>query len=263
MDREDKKGIFFGVIGVLTLIVAIIGASLAYFSINASSKEDAVIVNAASVQIVYNDGQQIGIEGNLIPATSTAVKGSITRYLNAVETGENPNNYRMCQDDNKYTICDVYDFTLTNNGDDNVSVTAVIEPSELEGASTDGEGNTIPAEVPFKNLKFALYDTSEGFDLEDSTYDPIYQGTFTYDEVSKKYLNTGLFGATGQETQDIPGEGTSKSYRMLIWLNEVSEANGTPTAQDYEQGATFRGTVKINVSGAGVGNGQITGTVNQ
>lgn len=258
MEREDKKGIFFGVIGVLTLIVAIIGASLAYFSINTGSKEDAVIVNAASVQIVYNDGQQIGIEGNLIPATSTVVKRSITRYLDAVETGENPNNYRMCRDDNKYTICDVYDFTLTNNGDDSVSVTAVVDPSELKAASKDDEtGATIPAEIPFKNLKFAMYDTSEGFDIDD----PMYQGTFTYDEVSKKYVKTGLFGATGEETQDIPGEGTSKSYRMLIWLNEVSEANGTPTAQDYEQGATFKGTVKINVSGAGADNGQITGTV--
>ena len=32
MEREDKRGVFFGVIGVLTLIVAIIGASFAYFS---------------------------------------------------------------------------------------------------------------------------------------------------------------------------------------------------------------------------------------
>ena len=39
MEREDKRGVFFGVIGVLTLIVAIIGASFAYFSINESSKQ--------------------------------------------------------------------------------------------------------------------------------------------------------------------------------------------------------------------------------
>ena len=51
MEREDKRGVFFGVIGVLTLIVAIIGASFAYFSINASSKQDAVNVSAASVKM--------------------------------------------------------------------------------------------------------------------------------------------------------------------------------------------------------------------
>ena len=68
MEREDKRGVFFGVIGVLTLIVAIIGASFAYFSINASSKQDAVNVSAASVKIVYTEGDQIAIE-NLIPST--------------------------------------------------------------------------------------------------------------------------------------------------------------------------------------------------
>ena len=55
MEREDKRGIFFGVIGVLTLIVAIIGASLAYFSINARSRENALTVQAATVKIVYED----------------------------------------------------------------------------------------------------------------------------------------------------------------------------------------------------------------
>lgn len=55
MDREEKRGIFLGIIGVLTLIVAIIGASFAYFSVNAKSSDDAVTVQAASVQIVYED----------------------------------------------------------------------------------------------------------------------------------------------------------------------------------------------------------------
>ena len=59
MNREDKRGIFFGIVGVLTLIVAIIGASLAWFSINASSREDALTIQAASVQRVYNDGNGI------------------------------------------------------------------------------------------------------------------------------------------------------------------------------------------------------------
>ena len=53
MEKEDKRGIFFGVIGVLTFIVAIIGASLAYFSINAKSEDNALTVKAATVKIVY------------------------------------------------------------------------------------------------------------------------------------------------------------------------------------------------------------------
>ena len=78
MEREDKRGVFFGVIGVLTLIVAIIGASFAYFSINASSKQDAVNVSAASVKIVYTEGDQIAIE-NLIPSTREIAMKTLTR----------------------------------------------------------------------------------------------------------------------------------------------------------------------------------------
>ena len=80
MEREDKRGVFFGVIGVLTLIVAIIGASFAYFSINASSKQDAVNVSAASVKIVYTEGDQIAIE-NLIPSTREIAMKTLTRGL--------------------------------------------------------------------------------------------------------------------------------------------------------------------------------------
>ena len=80
MEREDKKGIFFGVIGVLTLIVAIIGASFAYFSINTKSNPDAITVNAASVKIVYDDGQEL-VLNDLIPSTQAVALETQRRAL--------------------------------------------------------------------------------------------------------------------------------------------------------------------------------------
>ena len=112
MEREDKRGVFFGVIGVLTLIVAIIGASFAYFSINASSKQDAVNVSAASVKIVYTEGDQIAIE-NLIPSTREIAMKTLTRGLagttHEVEGAQVP--YTTCKDDNNYTTCGYYEFS--------------------------------------------------------------------------------------------------------------------------------------------------------
>ena len=97
MEKEDKRGIFFGVIGVLTLIVAIIGASFAYFSINAKSDKDAVKVKAASVQIVYDDGEKIAIE-NLIPSTEAVAQETVRRAA-AGESDSEGNNYVSCRDD--------------------------------------------------------------------------------------------------------------------------------------------------------------------
>ncbi len=48
MDENNGKGIFYGVIGVATLIVAIIGATFAYFS---ASKTDTTIQGAANTDL--------------------------------------------------------------------------------------------------------------------------------------------------------------------------------------------------------------------
>ena len=230
MEREDKKGIFLGVIGVLTLIVAIIGASFAYFSINATSDENALTVNAASVQIVYDDGDQIAIN-NLIPTTQ-AVAQETVRRAQAGEQDEEGNDYQLCRDDNKYAVCGFYDFTLTNNGEGAVDVKATVLPTALE---EDEKG--------FSNLNFILYDitTSEAGNQVGS-------GTFTYGD------RFGLVGSPANidSTLEIPGNKTTNKYRLFVWLNEAGPAN------DAEQGATFKGTVKIDVVGAE--NGQITGT---
>ena len=69
--KNDTKGrdIFFGVVALATLIVAIIGATLAYFSITASSNEGAINATAAVVSIEYNDGQLVTAQADkLIPA---------------------------------------------------------------------------------------------------------------------------------------------------------------------------------------------------
>lgn len=245
MEREDKRGIFFGIIGVLTLIVAIIGASFAYFSINAKSEENALIVNAASVQIVYDDGDQIAISG-LIPSERRVAE---TAFSRAGQSDGQGGTYEMCIDDKGYAVCGTYEFTLTNNGDSNVFVKSTVIPSALNPQSTDEEtGAIIPAEKGFSNLKFVLYDIT---DSNNETL--IYEGTFGYN-------NFGLFGETGEETQELPGKGTTNKYRLFVWLDEAKDMGGNPIAQDEEQGAVFRGTVKIDVVGAE--NGTISGTIN-
>lgn len=213
--RENRKGIFFGVIGVLTLIVAIIGASFAYFSINVKSNENAVTVQSATVQIVYTDGQKLAVT-DIIPSTKEIALKSINR---ATEDS----GYTQCVDDNNYTICGVYEFELTNQSDNTMNINGTITPTAL---TEDEKG--------FTNLKFNLYDVTGGVP------------TLIYEDGSVSYSEFGIFGADKATTTELPGS-TTKKYRLVVWLNEAGEAN------DAEQGAIFKGTVNVGVVGASGG----------
>lgn len=246
MEKEDKRGIFFGVIGVLTLIVAIIGASLAYFSINAKSDPDALTVQAAQVKIVYNDGDQLSLN-EIIPSSKSVAIQSFTRANPETDNAEG--TYTACKDKRGYTVCGYYDFTLTNSADQKVTITAKVKPSALNAEVKEGGVVTTPADIPFTNLKFILFNrTSATGDFDNGT--DIYEGTVPYNSGSNKYDDFSLLGATGSETLEINGNSTVK-LRLFVWLNEAGTDN------DAEQGATFKGTVNIDVVGSE--NGQLTG----
>lgn len=79
--NDKGKGIFYGVVAVATLIVAIVGATLAYFSIMVNSENNAVGLSSDIVSISYSDGQYlINPAAKLIPATNEVVK-KLTKEL--------------------------------------------------------------------------------------------------------------------------------------------------------------------------------------
>ena len=147
MEKEDKRGIFFGVIGVLTLIVAIIGASLAYFSINAKSEDNALTVKAATVKIVYEDGDKLNVT-NIIPSDQTIALRTFTR------TGDDDGQggtYKTCIDDKGFTTCGYYDFTLTNDGPTEMEIIAKVIPTALVKEEKNEQGEvTTKGEKTFK-----------------------------------------------------------------------------------------------------------------
>ena len=249
MEREDKRGIFFGVVGVLTLIVAIIGATLAYFSINAQSDENALTVQAASVQIVYEDGNKLNVE-DIIPSKQNIAMEAYSRWLQNESTTEGV-EYEKCIDDNGNVVCGVYEFTLTNNGTNSADITARVVPSAIPEGE-DGE----PLYPSFTNLKYTLYDiTNVAVNEEESAGrlgERIGTGTEVQDESGQ---TVGSIGYTEFKilptATELPGNGTQKVYRLFIWLDEAGADNNP------EQGAVFNGTVYIDVAGTQ----DITGTI--
>ena len=76
MENKRGSGIFLGIIGVSTLVVAIIGATFAFFSATASSAEDAVTAASSSVTMGYED-DATGLRANLIPSVDYVAKYAV------------------------------------------------------------------------------------------------------------------------------------------------------------------------------------------
>lgn len=233
MERENGKGILFGVLGIMTLIIAILGASLAYFTATDRSDEDKVTVQAATVTITYVQGQIVKAE-NLIPATQTVVE---TAYAKSGDS--------QCLDANNKQVCSVFKFEAKNAGSENLDITGKILTT-TQTSSNDGEDGL--QTVEFDNLSYIVYDTTG----ETPTKVNPTKTTFAKAGSSTELFNNGA----GQTTATVLS-GSSNKYEVLIWLNEAATEeqllnpdDNVSGSQNHEQGLKYTGTIEIAVSGA-------------
>lgn len=115
-ENNNGRGLFYGVIGVATLIVAIIGATFAYFSVDAS------ITNS-------ND-----IAGSTVNVSETTITGTLTRVTPSpvsmvpLKTTDLQNGITgadgkgQCIDANGAKVCDIYTLTIKNTSSAPVSL---------------------------------------------------------------------------------------------------------------------------------------------
>ena len=131
---ENKRGseIFLGVVGVTTLLVAIIGATFAYFSATAKSANDAVSVQSTKVDLGYDDVTG-GLKTQMIPSA----------YNIANYAAFNPAHDKgTCIDDNQNQVCSIYEFYIGNPGTTKMEI--------------EGSVNVVTNE--FTNLRFQIVD---------------------------------------------------------------------------------------------------------
>lgn len=109
--EENRKGtgVFYAVVGVATLVVAIIGATFAYF--NASDTKDKDIkgttASGASLAIAITKVSDEATAKNMIPMLSTDLQKGVTGTAS-----------KSCIDANNNTVCQVYKVTVTNGSAD-------------------------------------------------------------------------------------------------------------------------------------------------
>lgn len=164
---NNKTNTFNLVIGIATLLIALLGATFAYFSATARSEENDVTVRSAYVSIEYDGGTEIKAT-NLIPSS---IQVALKKYQREDVVAHDPTvdgdyntDYddeknevdRRCVDANGREVCYVYQFSIYSDGTvgEETEVLATLKVNTNE----------------FENLSYLLYEVT--FQYQDG-YDPV------------------------------------------------------------------------------------------
>ena len=159
--KNTGRGIFYGVIGVATLVVAIIGATFAYFTATATNATN-ITGNMASVSFGLDVHKVTTADeklGGMIPMSNSMVEAAVKG------TGDTPkkdtaDTQQICVDDNGNAVCQIYKISVTNNGtagmfldgyvtlqggsDKSSTEKAVINPPDYTATNKGPEGTGTP-----------------------------------------------------------------------------------------------------------------------
>ena len=247
MENSKGRGIFLGVVSVATLIVAIIGATFAWFSASVGSGENDVNLTA------YQFDADLTVE-RVFPTTENASKKIIPFVPDKVlregqENETNNMNYALneatkkCVDSSGYLVCSLYKITVTNNGSDAIELDGTV--TTIETTPTE-KGTTLTANG---DLKAQIISYADG------------KYTYTHN-LSKALALPNTVSGSGKLIMDpatltvgaTPGANTAELY-VLVWLNDTTENQSTM------MGASYKGQFIFSAVGMGAGN-QLTGTFN-
>ena len=247
MENSKGRGIFLGVVSVATLIVAIIGATFAWFSASVGSGENDVNLTA------YQFDAKLTVE-RVFPTAENASKKIIPFVPDKVlreglENETNNMNYALneatnkCVDSSGYLVCSLYKITVTNNGSDAIELDGTVTTIETTPTET---GTTLTANGALK----AQIISYAG-------------GKYTYaHDLSKALALPNTVSGSGKLIMDpatltvgaTPGANTAELY-VLVWLNDSTEN------QSSMMGASYKGQFIFSAVGMGTGN-KLTGTFN-
>lgn len=216
MEEENRKGpgVFYAVIGVATLVVAIIGATFAYFSASATADGDKIeggtnndLASALSLDVTrVNKAPTDAASIDLVPAN---IDGTLETVNNAVKA--------KCEA-NGYTGCHLYKITATS--------TQTIASANLNLATLTTTAATKT------NWQYAIY-----------------TGT---DTSATKIVNTGKIDlATPVDMHAGTGltANTPVTYYLLVYLKNVESSQNEGSTNET---GTYNGTVTLAALGGKV-----------
>jgi len=226
MENKNGQGIFYGVIGVATLIVAIIGATFAYFSAAAAGNganiegqtngDVAANLSLEVTKLTFSAAQ--AASNDLVPAV---MDGSTTQISNALTHG--------CTNDG-FTGCHVYKITAKSNA--NVT-TANIKLNLSVTATT---------KTNWKYLVYKGTDTTSGGKTSDATVTSV---TTAATSLATPASNVEIFKPAGGLTAN-----TEESWYLMVYLQNVDDTQNGDGAKS--ETGSYTGDVTLQAAGGQV-----------
>ena len=242
MDKKSRK-IFYAVLMLATLIVAIVGATLAYFTYRTSSGDEAVKAHAASINVVYKDGEQVTAQADkLIPSSFEVVRNV---YERNIANGTPQMSSNICLDDKNKQVCSAYRFSITSNIDVDTYALLNTEHNEfvyLVYALRDVDNNTW-IQLDGSNYHLPLAGCSN---INTKNEDDCYKmnGEEKTYNITPKAVNS-IFGYNKDASlkKQIIGN-KERTFDLVIFINENNKD------QNVDQGKKYLGTITIEATNA-------------
>lgn len=269
--HRRNKGIFYATISIVTLVIAIIGASFSYFIASTNSVDSAIDTGSTSFSLIYEDDFKHLLNPDLIPAANNvayyaaAMQDYATEELynefeeNKLTFDKTRFKNTKCRDDNGNAVCSIYTFTITNPASAGVPQTLNFR--------------IIPIENTFGNLYLMVRDAS--VETDENTKTGIVVNDFhlgdnlEHDvEMDKDYYDLSALDSNQQCSENCMEvtleSGESATYQMILYIKNLEDvveddniiSSGDQTAADSNK--NFIASVMISPKN---GSGQIFGVI--
>ena len=235
MDKKSRN-LFYVVLMIATLIVAIIGATMAYFSYRTGSGDEGIKAHAATINITYKDGDQVTAQADkLIPSSFEVVKKVYEHNITSDTSGSSSSG---CIDEKGKEVCSVYRFSIKSDLDRDTYALLNTEKNE------------------FTYLVYALRDVNNNtwMQLDGSNYHlPLAKcidDCYKMNDGNKVYSTTpravnSIFGYNNDSSlkKQVIGS-TERTFDLVIFINENNRD------QNVDQAKQYLGTITIEATNA-------------
>lgn len=280
MMEENKKGAntLYAVIGIATLVVAIIGATFAYFS--ASKTNSDITGTTAEAGGLTIEAKQItdNTNNNIIPlnliTNQTLKPESIDQFVDSEDQFEKAMTNK-CKDSLGNNICTVYRVVVANQSKTStIQVRGKLNLSSptknmywtLIDATTTNEQVTTPGEDGGEGTTTTVYkfESATAIDKFVKVKQGI-DGNMTYDpdktvEIGEEPNKVTINDAKSVSLTGTDGGNSTATYYVLVWLEETGDEQQEQDASKPDSIKTYTGNITFDAVDANGNKSGVTAT---